>query len=258
MYTNTIEAIQKCNPWDGPYGRMYYYTLLLSDGTIADVTKKKENAFTVGQELTYTLEDGERRDGSTYKKLKEVKEEWNPTSQRSSGGSGDPRSFALSYAKDIAVAFITCTPDIPDDNDVLTESILKRAGAFTQWLTNNQVANANDNNTTDNVSVPAYTGVEHQTTQATPIVQGSTPEAEATRRNSFNSPSRPQIGGTSQGAKHATTNQLNMLWKLAEERGVNLNQLISNEFSDIREPNELSTLGASYFIDMLIGMKGGK
>lgn len=53
MKTSKILEIMKINPRDGKNGTIYYITLKLENGETISLGKKKENAFAVGQEISY-------------------------------------------------------------------------------------------------------------------------------------------------------------------------------------------------------------
>lgn len=53
MKTSKILEILKINPRDGKNGTIYYITLKLENGETISLGKKKENAFAVGQEISY-------------------------------------------------------------------------------------------------------------------------------------------------------------------------------------------------------------
>lgn len=110
--TSTIDDIISVRPYDGQNGRIWYYDIVLANGDSGSIGKKSDDALHVGQRITYTAEEGK-----FGLKIKEYREPFTPggNGQRtapSAGGSpfaaGADRnaSFALAYAKDIAVALI--------------------------------------------------------------------------------------------------------------------------------------------------------
>lgn len=88
------------NEWAGQNGTVFYHEIELENGDKGQIgCRDKEPSFlNPGQELTYTIELGDR--GNKIKKV-------NPKTGFSGGGSkapASPASFALSYAKDVVIA----------------------------------------------------------------------------------------------------------------------------------------------------------
>lgn len=69
MKKSKILAITKTRLREGANGKIYYITLRLENGEYITLWKKKEDAFKVGQDVTY-------REVEKGKKWKEVKEIW--------------------------------------------------------------------------------------------------------------------------------------------------------------------------------------
>jgi hypothetical protein len=110
--TAKIVAITGTRPRESKNGTVHYISVEMDNGDKGTVGKKTPDALKIGDELTYTLESKEHN-GNTYYSLKEIKKEWTPKA----GGSysrnykADYISFALSYAKDLAVAGKIITTD---------------------------------------------------------------------------------------------------------------------------------------------------
>lgn len=69
MKTSKVVEITKTKVREGANGKLYYITLRLENWEYITLWKKKENAFSIGQEIKYEeIEKG--------KKWKEVKENW--------------------------------------------------------------------------------------------------------------------------------------------------------------------------------------
>jgi hypothetical protein len=129
MKTATIRSIDKVREYQGPHGTVYYYTLELDNGEVGELGKKKPNAFNIGDALTYTSEE------SPYGlKFKEVQQ--NGFNGRGFQ-KGSTASFALAYAKDIAVANIA-KADKPLEMHAVAAKIIETATEFNRWLKENE------------------------------------------------------------------------------------------------------------------------
>lgn len=126
--TAKVTEILGCKPWNGPNGTIYFHKIELDNGDIGEIGKKKENAFNIGDSVTYTAEQTEYG-----LKLKAVQ-------QNGFGGGGksqgSPASFCLSYAKDVCVAMIPAHPEKTPTEWVAT--ITAMADKFNVWLRANQ------------------------------------------------------------------------------------------------------------------------
>lgn len=69
MKTSKITEILSVKIREGKNGKLYYHSLKLENGETISLGKKKENAFTVGQEISYT----ETVDANGKKKRSEPK-----------------------------------------------------------------------------------------------------------------------------------------------------------------------------------------
>lgn len=131
MTTAKIQSIEGApREWEGAHGKVYFYKLVMDNGDTGEIGKKKPNAFNIGDSLTYTVESGQYGN-----KLKEVQQ------NGFRGGNGQSRgstaSFALSYAKDIAVANINKS-DKPLEMASLAGKVIETAGIFNTWLKENE------------------------------------------------------------------------------------------------------------------------
>lgn len=132
--TSKIQEVGTINRWDGPNGTVFYHTILMENGDRGSIGKKHENAVKIGDTLTYQIELSDRGN-----KIKEVREN-NFTSggQRFAGAQrGSCASFALSYAKDIAVANINKS-DKPFDMEMIAGKVVASAAIFRKWLKENE------------------------------------------------------------------------------------------------------------------------
>lgn len=50
---STIKEIKGVNPWSNDHGQFYAHALIMDNGDKLSISKKKEGAFEVGQELEY-------------------------------------------------------------------------------------------------------------------------------------------------------------------------------------------------------------
>lgn len=72
MTTSKIKIIHGVNPWKADNGTVFYHDLEMENGDRGSIWKKKENAFTVWQELTYELVDT----ANWKKRIKEERKEF--------------------------------------------------------------------------------------------------------------------------------------------------------------------------------------
>ncbi len=132
MKGKILEIIYK-DMWEGQYGTMYTFNIKLQ--TMNDLTFEGDvNAKTdVVNDLWYKVGDEvefeHTESGNEYPDKLKIKKE----GQENYSGKqkGNNRSFALSYAKDLAVARINTGGDIVFGS---TKDILEQAEKFVQWL----------------------------------------------------------------------------------------------------------------------------
>lgn len=133
--TSTIKSIDGVKPFDGRNGTIYYHKVTLDNGESGEVGKKKNNAFNIGDSFTYTSESSEYG-----LKFKEVFQGGGGFGGGQRGGGqqrGSSASFALSYAKDLAVANIAKS-DKPIDMEALSAKVISAASKFQSWLKENE------------------------------------------------------------------------------------------------------------------------
>lgn len=144
--TARIEDVIGVRKWDkGQHGPMWYYDLLLDNEERGEIGAKSDDAYHVGQTLTYTSEQTER--GFKFKKF------WDPNGKTKGNGNGFDKSdmpsggssvssfvrndsdrnkaFALSYAKDLAVALVA-GKDVKSDD--AARRCIQIAEEFAKWL----------------------------------------------------------------------------------------------------------------------------
>lgn len=127
------EVLQK-RKWDGPNGTVFYYKLELDNGDIGEIGKKKDNAIHVGETLTYTAEESDY--GLKFKAVQQSNG-FGGGGFRGGAQKGSTASFALSYAKDLAIANMAKTTE-PLPLDQLANKIIATAGVFQKWMKENE------------------------------------------------------------------------------------------------------------------------
>lgn len=129
MRTKVKEVIQE-GTWNSNQGDlMYKHTYTFEDGVIMQASHKSVTPFPVGSEVDYEV----KKNDPTYGKSGSVKKPQEGNFNSNNGGSkqSSTASFALSYAKDLAVSHIE------KGNEFKTDHILQVASAFNEWLKNN-------------------------------------------------------------------------------------------------------------------------
>jgi len=108
--------------YDSKYGQMHVHSLTFENGDIGEYSSKskEQNKFVIDKEADYTYENDSNTDFPA--KIK-------PVFTENKGRPQNNRSFALSYAKDLAVALID-----KDKEYGGTEGIIKVANKFHEWL----------------------------------------------------------------------------------------------------------------------------
>jgi hypothetical protein len=132
MITSKVHEIIEVREWKGGHGTVFFHKLKMDNGDIGEIGKKVDNAFRVGDELTYEIEPTQF--GNKFK-----------VPQPAFGGGngfggakkGSTASFALSYAKDLAVANIAVN-NAPIEMASLATKIIATATTFQNWLKENE------------------------------------------------------------------------------------------------------------------------
>jgi hypothetical protein len=240
--TDKVKSILGVKPFESQHGTIYYHQLEMESGLIGEIGKKKENAFRVGDSLTFTVEET-----SFGKKLKEVKEfGGGGFGGGKQGSAGSARSFALSYSKDVEIALIAASLRALSDEGVMvidypitTQNILTRADAFLEWLEKGSVP---QQTSTDTVSPEqAFTGSGDWANEE--------PKQE---KPNYPPKPKPAMGGVAQGGKAVSPAQLGLLKKLTLERDLDVNHLIMAEWDDVESANDLSSGAASFLIETML------
>lgn len=125
-----VKSVQGDGDYTNDYGTFYKFEYHFEDGTVLSASHKTNNGnFKAGDEVEYEVK-GTNEYGS-YGKVSKPQENNYQGGGFKTKQSGSTSSFALSYAKDLAVAHIS------KGNEFKTEDILKVASAFNKWLKEN-------------------------------------------------------------------------------------------------------------------------
>ena len=95
MKTSTISAVQGNGTWEGPHGLLYSYEVRLNNGDHILLNAKSENAFSIGQELSYELTGKTDRNQTPYAKKVNPQFTANRAPAAPSYGGGDDRNKAI-------------------------------------------------------------------------------------------------------------------------------------------------------------------
>lgn len=95
MKTSTISAVQGNGTWEGPHGLLYSYEVRLNNGDHILLNAKSENAFSIGQELSYELTGKTDRNQTPYAKKVNPQFTANRAPSAPSYGGGDDRNKAI-------------------------------------------------------------------------------------------------------------------------------------------------------------------
>jgi hypothetical protein len=128
--TAKVEDVIQIREWTNPTTKqvIYYHVIALDNGDKGSVGKKSRDAVKVGDTLTYTI-DGD--------KIKQVQPNGFGGGFRGAPQKSSSASFALSYAKDIAVANINKS-DKPLEMYALADKVIATATKFNAWLKENE------------------------------------------------------------------------------------------------------------------------
>jgi len=133
-----ILEIDGTGSWTGKYGEMFTYMVRIKNGATDEIFMGEANAksgavgdlpYKIGDEVEFEHEPADEPQYNDKLKIKKEGQE-----NYSGKAKGNNRSFALSYAKDLAVARINTTSAEGHIEFTKTESIIKQADAFVKWL----------------------------------------------------------------------------------------------------------------------------
>jgi hypothetical protein len=121
-----VKKVESQGIFNSNYGDLYKFRYEMEDGVVVMANHKKNEPYPIGSEVEYILK-GDTSTGEKYGNVGKPKNNF----KQFKGGSNNQGSFALSYAKDLAIAHIN------KGNDFKTAEILKVADAFNNWLKQN-------------------------------------------------------------------------------------------------------------------------
>ena len=128
MATSKITIVVANGSYDSKYGTMYKFNYTFEDGvTISSQHKDASKAFKIGDEVEYNVK-GE----NTYGKYGSVQKPQEQFSGAKGYSKGNFSSFALSYAKDLAVAHIA------QGLQPTPHQVCEDASVFLKWLKENE------------------------------------------------------------------------------------------------------------------------
>ncbi len=121
MKQSKIVNVQGNGSWQGTYGTMYQFEYTLENGDIGLANhKKNEPRFNIGEDVNYQITKDKVGNDAISFITADQPNNYNNNKKQSQG------SFALSYAKDLAVA-----------DKISVDNILNKAAEFNNWLNNN-------------------------------------------------------------------------------------------------------------------------
>jgi len=143
-----IKNVQSSGTWDSPHGMLYKFDYEFEDGMVLSANHKTEQPVAAGSEAFYTV-TGENNFGKRGKVSRTSTANFNgggapqaqaprsntaPRAVASASGDKD-RAFALSYAKDLAVANLNSSVVAPyGSNAQLMEELFLNADTMLIWL----------------------------------------------------------------------------------------------------------------------------
>ncbi|MEM6815294.1 MAG: hypothetical protein AAF600_13065 [Bacteroidota bacterium] len=119
-----VKNVQGNGTWNGKDGTLFYrYDYVMEDGVALQASHKTTDLFKVGDEVDYevTRENQYGKSGNVSKPS-----DYRPATGKLNGSKGNQASFALAYAKDLAVGGV-----------IKVEEVLDHAGKFNEWLKSN-------------------------------------------------------------------------------------------------------------------------
>ncbi len=139
-----ILEIDSTGSWEGQHGVMYTYMVKLqtmNDLTFQGVANAKSETieglpYKVGDEVEFEHTESGNEYPDKLKIKNEVAGQYLGREGRDStgGGKGSNRAFALSYAKDLAVARINTNNAAEINAHAKTRDIIDQADTFVKWL----------------------------------------------------------------------------------------------------------------------------
>lgn len=127
MKTATVKEVRDIRKWDGPNGTLYFHSLTFDNGDRGNLAKNAADAIKVGDRISYTIE------GDRVKQVR-VNNGGRPASRLYGGNKPSTSAMALSYAKDLAVAFLTKSDTPAEKMEGVADRILLVADKFDKWI----------------------------------------------------------------------------------------------------------------------------
>ena len=126
--TAIVKQVQGNGTFENEHGTFYSFEYVFDDDVALTANHKTQNApHKPGDKVSYTIRG--KNDYGNYGKVEKPKQNGYNSYGKASGSQS---SFALSYAKDIAVAYIT------KGQDYTPEEIMATASKFNTWLKENK------------------------------------------------------------------------------------------------------------------------
>jgi len=129
-----ILEINPTGNWESQHGTMYTYSIKLQalNDTVfqGEANAKSETVEGLPYKIGEDVEFEHTESNNAFPDKLKIKKEGSDNFQGKQKGTN--RSFALSYAKDLAIARMT-TPDFPGDHHT-TKDIIEQADKFVAWL----------------------------------------------------------------------------------------------------------------------------
>jgi hypothetical protein len=123
-----IKSVQGAGTWNGKDGTLYYkYDYVMEDGEHFNGSHLTPDKFSVGEEVEYEITSVHQ----TYGKNAKLSKPGSSNAPFKGGGGkkgGSNKAFALSYAKDLAIAYIN------KGVDFTPEQIVENAKVFDNYL----------------------------------------------------------------------------------------------------------------------------
>tara|TARA_R110000822_G_scaffold124309_3_gene258811 strand:+ start:4477 stop:4938 length:462 start_codon:yes stop_codon:yes gene_type:complete len=146
---STITNVQASGTWDSQHGLLFKFDYTMSDGTTIQAMHKTEQHLPIGATAFYTVKKDNNfgksgkvslSSAAAFGGQQQAPQQSRPAPQQAaytapSQQSADKnRAFALSYAKDIAVANSSSPETAYASNAQLIEELFLNADAMIEWL----------------------------------------------------------------------------------------------------------------------------
>tara|TARA_R100001480_G_scaffold97051_1_gene101829 strand:+ start:562 stop:954 length:393 start_codon:yes stop_codon:yes gene_type:complete len=126
MKTSKVKNVQGNGTYESQHGTLFKFDYEFEDGTHLSANHKTQNHFKIGDTVEYTIKGS--NESFSWGTVSKPKENNYNGYQGKKGGQGSTASFALAYAKDMAVAHIE------KGNEFKADQVLTVATKFNDWL----------------------------------------------------------------------------------------------------------------------------